>query len=230
MPSSPLIVVSVGAATDPQPYVRAVEQAGGQAVVMVPNGGAQPLPAQAAGIIFCGGAAVHPSRFGQELDLNIRKAVDEPRDAMEWALLGESLERRLPILGICRGFQMINVYLGGTLSQNLAAQGWQDNHRPDGARDLLAHGVVAKGGLLGSVYGDDPFEVNSIHRQGISILAAPLTPVVHTADGLVEGFESSDLNIVGVQWHPEELITEIPHQKLFSALICDMSWQWGTPS
>lgn len=230
MSTRPLIVISVGAATDPRPYVRAVEQAGGEVAVIVPNGEAQSLPDQAAGIIFCGGAAVHPSRFGQELDPNIRKAVDEPRDAMEWALLDESLARRLPILGICRGFQMINVYLGGTLSQNLSAQGWSDDHRPDGARDRLAHSVVAKGGLLGAVYGDAPFLVNSIHRQGINALAAALTPVVHTTDGLVEGFESPDLNIVGVQWHPEELITETLHQKLFSALICDMSWQWGTLS
>lgn len=219
MTSRPLVIVSVGTATDPLPYVRAIERTGARAEVMMPNGDAQILPDMASGIVFCGGAAVHPSRFGQELDPAIKKAVDEARDAMEWSLMAQALERQLPILGICRGFQFINVYLGGTLTQNLAAQGWQDNHRPDGARDMLAHKVRAVEGLLAAIYGTQPFEVNSIHRQGINLLAPGLVATVTTADGLIEGYESPERKIVAVQWHPEELIGQGRHQALFSSWL-----------
>lgn len=216
MTSRPLIIVSVGAATDPLPYLRAVETAGGEALTMVPNGEIQALPEQAAGVIFCGGAAVHPARFGQALDPSIRKAVDEDRDAMEWALMDGALQRSLPILGICRGFQMINVYFGGTLTQNLAAEHWKDNHRPDAPRNHLAHPVVAGGGTLGRAFGEAPFMVNSIHRQGIKTLAPELTATVKSEDGLVEGYESADGNILAVQWHPEELSHQPAQQALFS--------------
>lgn len=212
----PLIVVSVGAATDPFPYVQAVKASGAEASVMVPNGSPQSLPAQTRGIVFCGGAAVHPSRFGQELDPNIKKAVDEDRDAMEWSLLGEALERNLPIMGICRGFQMINVYLGGTLTQNLAAEGWHENHRPDAARNHLAHTVTARGGALGRNFGSEPFFVNSIHRQGIKALAPGLTTTATTQDGLIEGYECAERKILAVQWHPEELASISPHQALLA--------------
>lgn len=219
MSSHPLIVVSVGSATDPLPCVRAVERAGGEALVMVPDGPAPALPKQAKGVVFCGGAAVHPSRFGQALDPNIKKAVDEPRDAMEWSLMDQALERGLPILGICRGFQMINVYLGGTLTQNLAAEGWNDDHRPDLPRHGLAHSVQARGGVLGDIFGSAPFAVNSIHRQGIKSLAEGLTATVHTLDGLIEGYEAQDRHILAVQWHPEELVDQPAQARLFATLM-----------
>ncbi|WP_332717231.1 gamma-glutamyl-gamma-aminobutyrate hydrolase family protein [Pelagibacterium mangrovi] len=208
----PLVAVSLGAATDPVPYVRALDAVGLDTRLLVPGEGNQDLPEDARGIVFCGGAAVHPSRFGQDLDPNIKKAVDEPRDAMEWGLMDAALARGLPILGICRGFQMINVYLGGTLTQNLNAEDWQDDHRPDAARDALAHPVVATGGELETVFGRDPFTVNSIHRQGIKVLAEGLLASVHTEDGLIEGYEDASRKIIAVQWHPEELIA-LPEQK-----------------
>ncbi len=215
----PLIVVSVGSATDPIPYVRAVERAGGEALVMTPDMPGPVLPEQAQGIVFCGGAAVHPSRFGQELDPNIRKAVDEPRDAMEWGLMEQALARGLPILGICRGFQMINVYFGGTLTQNLAAEGWEDTHRPDLPRHGLAHSVQAQGGALGDIFGNEPFDVNSIHRQGIRSLGRGLAATVHTRDGLVEGYEAETHRILAVQWHPEELVDQPAQAQLFTNLV-----------
>lgn len=213
-----LIAISVGSATDPLPYVRAVERVGCTAEVFVPGPGRQMLSPDIAGVMFCGGAAVHPSRFGEELDPNIRKAVDEPRDEMEWDLMGAALARGLPILGICRGFQMINVYFGGTLTQNLAAGPWQDAHRPDLPRHAMAHTVHARSGELQAVFGKAPFEVNSIHRQGINVLGGGLKATVFTRDGLIEGYESGTRNILAVQWHPEELIDHPTHRRLFELL------------
>ena len=215
--SRPLIVVSRGAATDPVPYLRALEAVGCATVERVPDQPDRALPASADGVVFCGGAAVHPARFGQELDPTIRKAVDEPRDAMEWALMDAALARGLPIFGICRGFQMINVYLGGSLTQNLNAAGFADDHRPDVARDAVAHDVIASGGVLKEVLGGAPIGVNSIHRQGIKVLAEGLEPTVHTRDGLIEGYEAADRNILAVQWHPEELMHHPAQQALFTA-------------
>lgn len=101
---------------------------------------------------------------------------------------------------------MINVYLGGPLTQNLGADDWQDDHRPDAVRDALTHAVIARSGELETIFGREPFAVNSIHRQGIKALAGGLRASVHTMDGLIEGYEDPGRKIIAVQWHPEELI------------------------
>lgn len=213
------VAISLGAATDPVPYVRAVEAAGFAARVFTPGSRLPTLPMDIGAIVFGGGAAVMPSRFGQDHDPAIKRAVDEDRDAMEWHLADQALARGLPVMGICRGMQFLNVYFGGTLCQNLAAGSWQDDHRPDLPRDAETHAVIARGGRVRDCLGDRPFMVNSIHRQGIADLAATLTATATTGDGLIEACEDPSRNIVAVQWHPEELAPRNPaHLRLFAFL------------
>lgn len=216
----PVTALTVGRETDPVPYVRAIEMAGGTATVLVAGAASPGLPDGAHGLVIAGGAAVHPSRFGQDFDPNIRKAVEEPRDELEWAALTDALARKLPVLGICRGAQLISVYFGGTLTQHLEGRLGTNLHRSFGPRDGIVHHVTATAGRLRDLLGDAPVEVNSIHRQGIDRLGDGLTATVHAEDGLVEGFEASGRDIVAVQWHPEELVDTQPRQlALFEDLM-----------
>lgn len=225
------IAVSVGASTPVTPYVEALELAGFAPVPMVPGQGPSVLAPEIAGVVFAGGAAVHPARFGQDLDPAIKKAVDEPRDAMEWALADQALARGLPILGICRGMQFLNVYFGGSLSQNLAAGPWQDAHRPDLPRDAIAHQVQARAGRLAEIFGPAPFGVNSIHRQGVARLAGNFRATVTTGDGLVEGVEDAARHILAVQWHPEEMARAHPAQlRLIQAALTPGQTPAGAPA
>lgn len=216
----PVIAVTVGRETDPVPYMRAIEKAGGTAQVLVAGTASPGLPDGVQALVIAGGAAVHPSRFGQEFDPNIKRAVEEPRDELEWAALSDALARRLPVLGICRGAQLISVYFNGTITQHLAAKFGTDLHRSYGPRDGIVHTVTASAGRLRELLGDAPVDVNSIHRQGIDRLGDGLTATVRSEEGLVEGFEAPARDILAVQWHPEELVDAHPRQlALFEDLM-----------
>lgn len=216
----PVTAITVGRETDPFPYVRAVEMAGGAARVLVAGAASPGLPGDVQALVIAGGAAVHPSRFGQDFDSNIKRAVEEPRDELEWAALSEALARKLPVLGICRGAQLISVYFGGTLTQHLAGKFGADLHRSYGPRDGIVHNVTAEAGRLRELLGDAPVPVNSIHRQGIDKLGEGLTATVRSEEGLVEGFEAAGRDIIAVQWHPEELAVGHPRQlALFEDLM-----------
>jgi putative glutamine amidotransferase len=154
------------------------------------------------------------------------------RDALEFTLLEWALAEDLPVLAICRGVQVLNVALGGTLYQDLAAerpaevvhdQSLGESPRP---RTEPHHPVIIRSGSgLADVLGVETVEVNSMHHQGIKGLAGPLMPVAHAPDGLVEGVEPADPArwsfLVGVQWHPEELCRagHAPSRRLFDRFV-----------
>ncbi len=175
-------------------YLRGLTDAG-LAVVAVEPG--DPLPQDIAGLCLSGGEDVAPERYGAVPD------GSEPpfpeRDATEFALLDQARAQDLPILAICRGFQLVNVALGGALVQHIA--GHTEGHGP-----IVPHIVTAaSGSLLAAACGTAPHRVNAYHHQAVTtaILAPGLWPTA-SIDGFVEAFEStSDRWLVGVQWHPE---------------------------
>ena len=152
------------------------------------------------GLILCGGGDIEPWRYGEEL--NGSNSMDPERDALELALVKAYVEAGKPILGICRGLQMLNVYFGGTLIQHLDC--YQEH--TSGANFDLAHDVRAEeGSILHNLYGE-AFRVNSSHHQAIGKLGEGLKVTMRTADGqVIEGIEHETLPIFAVQWHPERM-------------------------
>src|SRR5579863_6580308 len=160
------------------------------------------------GVLFAGGEDVDPALYGEEKKY-ASVEVNRARDQFEMALLDRALDRRLPILGICRGSQVINVKFGGTLYQDLASDTAPEfEHRQTNAgktRSDTAHAVTVTEPdslLAGAVPGS--CRVNSIHHQAIKRLGRGLKVTAHSEDGLVEAVEAAEAYpfLVAVQWHP----------------------------
>lgn len=162
------------------------------------------------GLLLAGGADLSPISYGQE-PLRPEWSGDRIRDEYELRLVEEARRRGLPILGVCRGIQLINVALGGTLFQDLLTQ--RDDsltHRDWHEYDALGHEIrVEPESWLGRIYGGvSELQVNSIHHQGLRALAPSLVATAWAPDGVVEAVELRDPSsewIMGVQWHPEWL-------------------------
>ena len=161
-----------------------------------------------AGLVLTGGEDVNPARYRAAPRPELGDTNDG-RDAFEMALVRAARARGLPTLAICRGVQILNVALGGTLVQDIPAE-WKDPiaHDGDWARTARVHEVdVEPGSRLARALGTERPVVNSMHHQSLGRVAPSLATVAHAPDGIVEGVEwpSDDWWMVGVQWHPEEL-------------------------
>ena len=179
------------------------------------------------GIFLTGGVDMTPDAYGESRHERCGR-TDAARDKVEMELIRWAQADGKPVLGVCRGIQVINVALGGTLYQDLAAQYAgaikHDYFPPTGGftRSSLVHDVhVAPHSRLADVFGALEIPVNSMHHQGIKALAPGLKPTVTAPDGLIEGVESpNEQFLVGVQWHPEELADSQPSmQRLFSEFL-----------
>lgn len=164
------------------------------------------------GLVVGGGGDVCPALYGGATDDPALWGVNPARDASEHLAFRVAIGREIPVLAICRGMQLVNVALGGTLYADLSRdRPGPVAHRP--GKDLLdrpCHDVVvAPGSLLAKWLGRDGLvAVNSEHHQGIRDLAPPLRAVASAPDDLVEGVELAERQVVGVQWHPEILWAE----------------------
>jgi putative glutamine amidotransferase len=161
------------------------------------------------GFVFQGGADIAPSSYGEAPIENGRWPGDPHRDQYELKIMDWAFKNQKPILGICRGFQLMNVYFGGTLYQDLGLQTQtQVEHRNAETYDRVHHQVnCSESSLLKRIYSKDHFFVNSVHHQGVKKLGKGLVvDATSPSDGLVEAFHqeiSNDHFVMGVQWHPE---------------------------
>ena len=160
------------------------------------------------GILLGGGRDIDPGRYGQEPTEHL--APTEPiRDAFELELTERALDRGLPILGMCRGIQILNVALGGTLIQDIPSTiSTNISHDDEGPRDSRTHEIsVEPGSLIARAIGTEHATVNSFHHQSVQRVADGMKITAKSPDGVIEGIESTDRNwwVMGVQWHPEEM-------------------------
>ena len=194
-------------------YYVAIGDAGG-APVMVPLlsrdlDTLQGVYARLDGVMLAGGVDMDPCTFGEPAHPNLGR-VDPDRDTVELELARWAIADRKPILGLCRGHQVLNVALGGTLWQDIEAQvpeAIKHDYFPTAGypRDHLAHEVtIEPGSRLEAAFRSATIRVNSMHHQAVKGLAPRLVASGRSPDGLVEAFESgTDHFLVGVQWHPE---------------------------
>lgn len=187
-----VLILIPGQAEAFENYARAVEASGGVPVFWTPG---SPLPTFS-GLLLPGGGDISPSRYGQE---NVAcRDMDPARDEYELYALSQAAAQGKPVLGICRGEQLINVFFGGTLRQDLPG-----HSRLEGRMDRLHH-VRTAPSFLTPLYGTQLI-VNSAHHQAVDVLGEGLCPVQWAPDGTVEAFAHSTLPVWGVQWHPERM-------------------------
>lgn len=181
------------------------------------------------GVFLPGGADVDPASFGATRHPKTDLRTDPPRDLVELAFVRWALADGKPVLGVCRGVQIINIACGGTLWQDVADErpgSIKHDYFPFGgqqwSRDHLAHPVrVIAGSRLAESAGAGEMQVNSMHHQGIRELGAGLVATAFAPDGLIEGAELAEGQfVVGVQWHPEVLTdSDARMRRLFRAFI-----------
>ncbi len=169
------------------------------------------LAPRARALLLCGGLDVDPERYGEEPLPHARVEVNVERDELEWRLLDLARDRRLPVWGVCRGLQVLNVYLGGSLWQDLPTQApSQIDHSRSDTPDVLAHAVqvIAPDAPIGERLTRDVPLVNSRHHQAVRRAADGFVPVALSPDGLVEAavLDRDDWWVRAVQWHPENLV------------------------
>lgn len=203
-------------------YVDAVREAGARAVLLPPDSTDDEILDRIDGLILVGGADIGPINYGAEP----HPTVDTPRverDASELLLCQGARARDLPLLGICRGMQVMVIAHGGSLIQDLPDAGYGLAHR-ERPGTFTEHPVtLAAGSRIAGIYGDTRIETNSSHHQGIAD-PGTLTPTGWTDDGLVEALEEPGSRFtVGVQWHPEHPDRRNFELPLFRALIAAAS-------
>jgi putative glutamine amidotransferase len=196
-------------------YADAVQRAGGLPVVIPPTDDVDLIRAtveRCDGMVLLGGGDVSPSQYGREINARLF-GVDEFIDAFEIAAVQHAVALDLPVLAICRGHQILNVALGGTLIQHL------ENYEVH--RDTMHDVQLTQDSLVAEAMGTTQPMTHSFHHQAIETVAPSLAVVGHSSDRTIEAVQHSTATwVIGVQWHPEDTAEEDPaNQGLFNALV-----------
>lgn len=208
-------------------YSKSIIEAGGIPLIIpigVEEEAAQIL-ALTDGLLLSGGHDVHPFLFGAEPSLKLGK-IHPARDTIELALIEAAFQRKMPIFGICRGIQILNVALGGTLYQDIDSDHFSTKllqHMQQSGRAVATHSVqVIADNLLATIVEQEKIAVNSFHHQAVNVLAEKLKVAAKSSDGIIEAVVHEEMPFcLAVQWHPEELAIagDEGAQKLFSAFV-----------
>ena len=204
-------------------YFHAVERAGGAPVLLAP-GLDDALRKRMDGLLLSGGGDVDPARYGEPRHPKTGD-VSEARDELEIELVRRAVSSGLPVLAICRGVQVLNVALGGSLIQDIPSEtGSRIIHSQPEPRDAATHrvGLIEETSRLGGITGATELVVNSFHHQAIKRPGHGLRAVARAEDGIIECVEPTegDAFLLGVQWHPEEMIElDAASRSLFSAFV-----------
>ncbi len=204
-------------------YARAVEAAGGLPVVLPPleSGAIPPLVDQLSGICLSGGPDLDPAGYDADPDPHLGP-VEPDLDAFELAVARRADQLAIPVLGICRGCQALNVARGGTLHQHLPdVTDGSVTHRQTASGREPTHTVrIERGSQLARIVGAEELPVNSFHHQAVDRLGRGLRAVAWAPDGIIEAIESDGESLyLGVQWHVETLVHLDRHAALFDALV-----------
>jgi putative glutamine amidotransferase len=207
------------------PYLNAVQEAGGYPVVLPasPELAADGLDL-VSGLLLPGGGDLEARHFGQANSPTVGY-LNPLRDQFELAVLKEALRRRMPVFGVCRGMQLLNVALGGTLYQDIREEhGSELEHSREDIPDQIVHGVsIDPQSCLASILGSTQVSVNSSHHQAVKDLSPRLKATAWAPDGIVEAVEMCGPEtgfIMAVQWHPERLFGRMPEQaRLFQRFV-----------
>jgi len=203
----------------PRFYTEAVVAAGGIPVVL-PVADTDRVPLildRIDGLLLSGGGDIDPSRYGGK-SLPEVSGVDPERDEFELALAREAANRRMPTLAICRGMQVVNVALGGTLIEDIPTE-FSGSHDHIQVADQTVQ--LEPGCRLSGVMESEALRVNSLHHQAVRDAAPGLRVVGWSDDGMIEAVESSDASwpLLAVQWHPERMVEDPGARRVFSALV-----------
>ncbi len=171
------------------------------------------------GLILAGGPDVHPKYFGEEIDPHCGE-IDDERDGLEMYLMDWAMKADIPVLGVCRGMQVINIALGGDIYQDIVHPLGLTHRQMDGVRyfhDAIFQGELVLSGLAGSAR----YPVNSYHHQALRRMADGLTVTAVAPDGVIEAFERpASRFVMGVQWHPESSYdADSLSRKIFAAFL-----------
>ena len=228
--SKPIIEITLSFANNErnyscgETYVESIKKAGGIPLLLPHTPADAPqLAAVLSGLLVSGGPDVEPAHYGEQPSQRLGSICPE-RDESELALVKAFMATGKPILGICRGEQVLNVANGGTLYQDLASQfpGVVIKHRQEAPRWYEGHkATVVPGTKLAAIFGEEEIGINTFHHQGVKELAPGFIVSAQAPDGVIEAFEKPDHHFcLGVQWHPEGMFALTTRSdKLFAAFV-----------